>query len=84
MARKQAPVAPGGGKGKPEDDLSRELQKLDAKVSTCKILNCVQVAGGRWHGNANFCAGLLKRCTKVGGGVVSFTCHFFFFIEYTS
>lgn len=32
MARKQAPVAVGGGKGKPEDDLSKELQKLDAKV----------------------------------------------------
>jgi hypothetical protein len=32
MARKQAPVAAGGGKGKPEDDLSKELQKLDAKV----------------------------------------------------
>ncbi|XP_023709377.1 uncharacterized protein LOC111865514 [Cryptotermes secundus] len=32
MARKQAPVAAGGGKGKPEEDLSKELQKLDAKV----------------------------------------------------
>jgi hypothetical protein len=31
MARKQTPVAAGGGK--PEDDLSKELQKLDAKVS---------------------------------------------------
>ncbi|XP_069678599.1 uncharacterized protein igl [Periplaneta americana] len=31
MARKQAPAAT-GGKGKPEDDLSKELQKLDAKV----------------------------------------------------
>jgi hypothetical protein len=38
MARKQAPVAVGGGKGKPEDDLSKELQKLDAKVgSSCWI-----------------------------------------------
>jgi hypothetical protein len=35
MARKQAPVAAGGGKGKPEDDLSKELQKLDAKVGSC-------------------------------------------------
>jgi hypothetical protein len=38
MARKQAPLAPGGGKGKPEDDLSKELQKLDAKVgSSCWV-----------------------------------------------
>jgi hypothetical protein len=34
MARKQVPLAVGGGKGKPEDDLSKELQKLDAKVSS--------------------------------------------------
>jgi hypothetical protein len=33
MARKQAPLAAGGSKGKPEDDLSKELQKLDAKVN---------------------------------------------------
>jgi hypothetical protein len=33
MARKQAPLAAGGGKSKPEEDLSKELQKLDAKVN---------------------------------------------------
>ncbi|KDR07386.1 hypothetical protein L798_03215 [Zootermopsis nevadensis] len=32
MARKQPPSAAGGGSGKPGDDLSKELQKLDAKV----------------------------------------------------
>lgn len=32
MARKQAPPAAEEDKGKPEDDLSKELQKLDAKV----------------------------------------------------
>jgi len=43
MARKQGPVAVGGGKGKPEDDLSKELQKLDAKVgSSCwvRVMRC--------------------------------------------
>jgi hypothetical protein len=39
MARKQAPVAAGGGKGKPEDDLSKELQKLDAKVKNSACLS---------------------------------------------
>jgi hypothetical protein len=32
MARKQTPLAAGGGTDKPEEDLSKELQKLDAKV----------------------------------------------------
>jgi hypothetical protein len=38
MARKQAPVATGGGRGKPEDDLSKELQKLGAKVNCNTLL----------------------------------------------
>jgi hypothetical protein len=37
MARKQTPVA-AGGTDKPEEDLSKELQKLDAKVNSSSSL----------------------------------------------
>jgi hypothetical protein len=49
MARKQAPLVAAGGKDTAEEDLSKELQKLEVKVTCCTssladVTN--QVAGG--------------------------------------